>query len=280
MANHFLPSAKVLKPLVRHISFSEFDSHQNDFIPVIPDGMTELVINTNGYYERKQNNAAVFVKESHFIGIKTKSGFVKTNGNINTVTIRFYPGAIRYFTNIPSDELTDQVLEASSIFGNEFKLIESKIAENPSKEEVLSLVESFLLSRLHIHDSLEKTRFRISTFYSDPSVNLLDNIRIGKENYKSIEREFIKNLGVTPKLFQRILQFNYATFMLTSQNNRKSLTDVCYSAGYYDQSHFIKSFKQFASMTPVEYCHNHEEMIHRNQQVINHIFTQSRKMPL
>jgi AraC-like DNA-binding protein len=33
----------------------------------------------------------------------------------------------------------------------------------------------------------------------------------------------------------------------------RDLTEIAYACGYYDQSHFIKDFRQFSGYTPKEY---------------------------
>ncbi|HEV8539016.1 MAG TPA: AraC family transcriptional regulator, partial [Bacteroidota bacterium] len=40
---------------------------------------------------------------------------------------------------------------------------------------------------------------------------------------------------------------------LSFASNAKNLTGVAYDCGYYDQSHFIREFKDFAGITPTKY---------------------------
>lgn len=37
------------------------------------------------------------------------------------------------------------------------------------------------------------------------------------------------------------------------KNKKKSLTDIAYDCGYYDQSHFINDFKEFSGYHPSQY---------------------------
>lgn len=63
-----------------------------------------------------------------------------------------------------------------------------------------------------------------------------------------MERAFLKYVGYTPKHYYRIVRFNKALRQM--HESKKSLTSICYDCDYYDQSHFIKDFRQFTGTTP------------------------------
>ncbi|RYY58016.1 MAG: AraC family transcriptional regulator [Chitinophagaceae bacterium] len=66
---------------------------------------------------------------------------------------------------------------------------------------------------------------------------------------RSFERKFMQEIGISPKLFARIIQFRFSMQQITLDAGRQ-LTDVGYENGFADQSHFIRSFKQFSGKTP------------------------------
>ena len=77
---------------------------------------------------------------------------------------------------------------------------------------------------------------------------------LAKRSFLSIrqfERNFKTFSGFTPKLYSRIIRFQTATQQYG--NSQKSLTDIAYDCGYYDQSHFIHDFKQFSGYHPKQY---------------------------
>jgi AraC-like DNA-binding protein len=69
---------------------------------------------------------------------------------------------------------------------------------------------------------------------------------------KTFERKFIEQVGISPKLFSRIIRFNTA-IALKMNNPERSWTDIAHGCGYYDQMHFIKDFKLFSGITPTQY---------------------------
>jgi AraC-like DNA-binding protein len=69
---------------------------------------------------------------------------------------------------------------------------------------------------------------------------------------RTLERNFVKNIGVTPKQFARIIQFNSSLKQL-SETEYYNLTEIGYDNGFADQSHFINTFKRYTGKTPKEF---------------------------
>ena len=69
---------------------------------------------------------------------------------------------------------------------------------------------------------------------------------------RTLERNFLKEIGVTAKQFAKIIQFSSALQQMTD-TDYVNLTDIGYDSGFSDQSHFIRSFKRYTGKTPKEY---------------------------
>ena len=76
--------------------------------------------------------------------------------------------------------------------------------------------------------------------------NLLSSFQL---NYKRLERLFKKYVGISPKIYCRIVRFN-STLFYQAKRPEDNLTQLAYSAGYFDQMHFIKEVKHFTKLTP------------------------------
>src|SRR5690606_28493065 len=63
---------------------------------------------------------------------------------------------------------------------------------------------------------------------------------------------FKRRVGVTPKAFARLMRFWNALSRL-EQGRYDSLAAVAMDCGYYDQSHFINDFQDFAGINPRTY---------------------------
>jgi AraC-like DNA-binding protein len=76
---------------------------------------------------------------------------------------------------------------------------------------------------------------------------------------RQFERKFTEYAGFTPKVYSRIIRFQSALSHYGS--DYKSLTDIAYECGYYDQSHFIHEFKEFSGYHPGQYFKGRPEGI-------------------
>jgi AraC-like DNA-binding protein len=63
---------------------------------------------------------------------------------------------------------------------------------------------------------------------------------------------FRRAVGLTPKRYCRVLRFRRA--LQDTAAGSGSLADLAAAAGYRDQAHFNRDFREFAGVTPGEYC--------------------------
>ena len=65
-------------------------------------------------------------------------------------------------------------------------------------------------------------------------------------------RKISKTIGLSPKQLSKTIRLQ--TTLKTLLNQKKSkLTDLAYENEYFDQSHFIKDFKEFTGISPKEF---------------------------
>jgi transcriptional regulator GlxA family with amidase domain len=66
---------------------------------------------------------------------------------------------------------------------------------------------------------------------------------------RSIERAFLREIGVRPKLYARIVRLN-AVLARLDPTERASVVDLALEAGYFDQAHLLRDFRLLAGRTP------------------------------
>lgn len=65
-----------------------------------------------------------------------------------------------------------------------------------------------------------------------------------------LSREFSRYFGTSLGNYLRLVKLNKAFHLLATK--QFSMTEVCYQCGFYDQSHFISSFKRIYNSTPTK----------------------------
>lgn len=78
---------------------------------------------------------------------------------------------------------------------------------------------------------------------------------------RNMRRTFQQALGMSPKALSNIVRFQYVLRDLLN-DSKQSLVDIALNYGYYDQSHFINSFKRFYGLPPTRIFLNGE---HKNK---------------
>jgi transcriptional regulator GlxA family with amidase domain len=63
---------------------------------------------------------------------------------------------------------------------------------------------------------------------------------------------FAAQVGLTPKLFCRILRFQRVR-ILADQIEKPDWAQIASTCGYFDQSHLINDFQEFSGFSPAEY---------------------------
>ncbi|SMD09910.1 helix-turn-helix domain-containing protein [Pedobacter nyackensis] len=71
-------------------------------------------------------------------------------------------------------------------------------------------------------------------------------------NYKWLERNFAKNIGLLPKEYILLQRFLH-TYIELVDSKGTDLMFVAISNGYYDYNHFLKDFKAYTGKAPLEY---------------------------
>ncbi len=262
-----------LRNYIHHISFDDAVncSEERYFLPLIPDGMSELVINLGRpYFRAKKQDLTELqeVKTSHFVGFKTANNFVVPAAGANAISIRFKPGCLCFFVEGNLAEFTDKTVDADLVFGKDFKELEAVLAQTSSKQMQVKLIERFLCAKLDVQIKKTELLHHVNAIYYGSKTWKSEKMQ---SDYKRMERLFKYYLGSTPKNFQQIIQFNYASKLLTEKKFR-SLTEVAHEADYYDQAHFIKKFRAYSGLTPKEYAAVDVRLVQFNQQIINNLF--------
>ncbi|MBF9000993.1 AraC family transcriptional regulator [Vibrio nitrifigilis] len=76
------------------------------------------------------------------------------------------------------------------------------------------------------------------------------------KNRRTLQMQYKKRLGFSAQEFDRYQRFVKTIELIqqhTSANNIPDWADVVFECGYYDQSHLIRDFQHFLSMTPSQY---------------------------
>jgi len=75
---------------------------------------------------------------------------------------------------------------------------------------------------------------------------------------RQLERKFVEQVGIPPKLYCRISRLDYA-LRLKEAKPQRTWTELTFLSGYFDQNHMVKDFKALAGTAPSEFFRLIEE---------------------
>lgn len=73
---------------------------------------------------------------------------------------------------------------------------------------------------------------------------------------------------MTPKLFSRIRRFQ-RTRTFIQQNPWPNWAALAVDLGYFDQSHLIREFLEFAGVSPTDYLKRHKSLVEHDMHAQN-----------
>ncbi|HEX2952570.1 MAG TPA: AraC family transcriptional regulator [Bacillota bacterium] len=101
-----------------------------------------------------------------------------------------------------------------------------------------------------ISDRIQRVQTFLRQYYlEEVTLDKLAEVS-GLSKYHLI-RDFKKAYKLPPHAYQTVLKVNFAKEAL--KNGRDSIAEIAQNAGFFDESHFIKVFRQYAGTTPVQY---------------------------
>lgn len=220
---------------------------------LIPDGTIELMFNFGDDYAQFVNNKKVTVKGSHIIGIRKHSLFISQTNRQNFFSVRFKPGGSYPFFRIPAYLFSNGFVTVDELLEKEYAILEEQLADTTDNNARVQIMDHFLLKKLDtLPDAFLFVAKCSKALLQQPTTSINDLARRFNTNYKTMERRFNTVLGLTPSELLKIKRFNDAVLAMYSCRH-DSLTGIAYECGYYDQSHFIREFKQLTHFTPREF---------------------------
>ena len=167
------------------------------------------------------------------------------------VGIRFLPTMFPQLFGINATELSNQFSELKNHDTETANFIKSNFKTDQDSDKIKSLLDEYFLDKINktqfdddhrLYDALDAilTNFGM--------INIETDIQTGFSP-RQLRRIFKYYIGDTPKVFSKVVRFQN---ILKAKPSKQSLRQnkLFYDVGYFDQSHFIKEFKNFYGVTP------------------------------
>lgn len=229
---------------------------------IVPDGCFELAFILGDDIKRYTTEEAFILQpRAMVLGQITEPFFIEPTGYVNSFAVRFYPYGFSNFVKTSFKALRNKETPIDQLFERKMAHeLEEKIIQAESTSERIKIVEDFLLKLLKDQDTIDDiVKSTVEALFQTKGSQAIHNImKDDGSSRRSMERKFMKQIGISPKQLGKIIRLQSALKLLLAEES-DSLTKIAYEAEYYDQAHFTKDFKEFTGVNPKEYL-NEEEM--------------------
>ena len=170
---------------------------------------------------------------------------------MRSVGAQLQPGAAEVLLGVPASELADRHTPLVELWGRAAHEVRERLLEAEHPERRLDVFESLLAARLPkvrgVHPAVAHALARFAA-----TTDVRKVVEESGYSHRRFIALFRQAVGLTPKLYSRVLRFQGA-LQRTAEKPDASWVDLALEAGYSDQSHFNREFREFAGLPPGEY---------------------------
>jgi AraC-like DNA-binding protein len=209
----------------------------------LPTGTVELVIDLGG-------SGAGF--DAIVCGPYSRFFVIDTSQPTTVMGAHFRPGGMAALLGLPVDELHNLNVSLDALWGHRAVELRERLLATPAVEAKFRLLERVLsewLDRQHRHHAAVDHALRAFARGTRRIGDVVDETGLSPRRFIRLFRD---SVGLTPKAFCRVQRFQRAVALLHDATDVE-WAETAVACGYYDQSHMINDFQDFAGLSPASY---------------------------
>lgn len=215
---------------------------------ILPDTSVVMAFRCSGTVS---DDAAVFPPFA-ISGLRNTARHIHYHAGAHNILVLLQPGAATALLGIHMQVLYNQSVALDNFIpAVTLRTLADKLQHSTTTAQCIAHIEQLLLSLLKDRQSDALVTTAIQHIYKaggNGSISAMaDKLYISRDAF---EKRFRKAVGATPKQLASVVRMRY---IVQGGTQGDSFTSLAHSAGYYDQAHFNKAFKQFTGQTPGDF---------------------------
>lgn len=173
------------------------------------------------------------------------------SNQFNYIGIRFLPTIFPQIFNINAVELSNKSEPLDTFLPKVAQFIVNQLHHQLTMFEIKTRLDNYftkLISKLNLYFDNRLYEALQIILQNNGVLTIEKDLNIGISP-RQLQRLFNYYIGDTTKTFCKVVQFQNILKVKPSSQSLKQ-NKLFYNIGYYDQSHFIKDFKNFYGVTP------------------------------
>lgn len=242
----FLPSER-LRPFIS--TFMIIESKDGMLNTILPDIHMTMAFCFKGKVLYKENNGLQASPPAAITGLRKTARLLQYEKGTATLLVKFTEAGAMAFLPAPPSALFDHTVALEQVIPHHKAVaLCEQLAEAEHHLQRIALVESTLIALLNGR-------------YPDPLVQAaMDAIKLSAGSIRirelatslyisqdPFEKRFRQATGTSPKHFAEIVRLRS---LIKDASSFRNLGSAAHAFGFFDQAHFIRSFKAFTGQTP------------------------------
>lgn len=192
---------------------------------VRPDGCIDILYSREGGLSRLEVVGTMTTARSHFL-----------SPGMQFTGLRFHPGK----SSFPAADLVDKVIPLRDI--RNVGDLHQRLDDSSDAGSVLS---EWVATNCETPGNVE-----LALMYLDSGRDVDEVARAANLSVRQFRRRCVELTGLSPCHLARILRFRKACH-IAAESRRPMWASIAREAGYFDQAHLIRDFREFAGTTPM-----------------------------
>lgn len=250
----YFPTGELEKTLLNSIwRLSETELCQRKEI-ILPKGTVEIIFNFSEkiHYNNPSLQVSKELPPVFVNGINFKPFELIKTGRQEFLGIQLNNIGLRLLFNISTKELNNCVYDGKEICP-QLDLLANELINNQSFSQQVKTILVWIRKKVsikHLQHSISRVQKLMSyhCFQNLTVKKLSEDICLSDRHLRRFSQDW---LGMCTEEFIRYGKYLHCLQRL--HQSKIPLTEIGLSAGYYDQSHFIREFKSYTHLTPKQY---------------------------
>jgi AraC-like DNA-binding protein len=181
------------------------------------------------------------------------------NESIGHLGIEFKPTAFYKLFQFDMSSILNTYIPLSEIDRNHATLLQ-KLEDVEDFQNRCNILEDYLLDKIKGAVKTDRIDHCIKLLEENPATMVKELCRIVAIGERQLRRDFLRKVGVSPKVYAKIQQIKQV-FLMIDQDQKESLKEYAYSCGYYDVAHFIHAFQSDIGQNPSKFIDSYDDYL-------------------
>lgn len=250
-----------LAPFIRHYIFLENFREDVKNVRLFTDGSTGLILSGN-------INLLSHVSEermplSFFYGTLDRYKDFSSQGQFSLMAVVFQPYFFNILLKTSAKETRNHIISVEDVMKNKWQPFQEMLFNREDPLSIINSLNLFFTEFLKQETGSDYNLIRSVQQYILKNRGLVSSKQLEQftgYSERHLERKFENYMGISPKKYGNITRLHYFLSLMNRGEGNYNMAGLSYHAGYSDQSHLIRDFKNSVGLTPGQYINTKHKM--------------------